>query len=836
MDSRNPRRIIKLGGHESDDPVFLASFAKAIEGLGEGTVIVHGGGATISELERQVFNREPAFVEGRRKTDGQTLALAEMVLCGAVNKKIVRSLLAHSTLRPLGLSGQDSHLLHGYATPELGRVAQRISADPKPILDLCSLGYTPVVAPISLDDSFEALNANADEAACALAKALAVDELIFLTNVPGVLVEGEIRSSLSPSEVEQLIEQNQITGGMIVKVRAAALAAIETGILVRICNLTSLNEGGGTILNAELNGTPDKENLYHNVPVQSIASQGKSSFIAPVYSRIRTHFAHARGMILSDDSRKSYLDFSSGIAVNALGHAHPKIVRALLNHTRQPLHVSNLYENPAQELLAEKLIKKSFAARAFFSNSGTEANEAALKFAMKYHHSRKETQRNTFLAFKGGFHGRTLGALSVTEKPAYRSPFSNFLSNTRFIEFNNTTELRQALDNTVAAVIVEPIQGESGIRLASRDFLIVLRELCDAHGVVLIFDEVQCGLMRTGTFWAHQWYGVEPDIITTAKPLGGGLPLGATLVSQTISETLAPGDHGSTFGGNPLACALANIVVDEVLALETHVNKLSERLKAALESLQSDFPQWINEIRGRGLMWGVDLKVPPAEFVAFARDRGLIVLTAGESTVRLLPPLICSDADIEEFRSLMALAFDDLCRKYADTIEVRLAENKDITDLVDLVSSFASRGQLLPRSLESIVEEIQNQNFSVAVWNETIVGCVAIRKWSDRCWETRSLAVIQSARGYGIGKLLARCVLQQAHNNQVPEVFALTRCADFFVGLGYQVVPRSKYPFKEKADCLGCRHFENCDEVAVGISLVHSHRSSSLEGENYDLV
>ena len=251
MVSGKPTRIIKVGGHESDNPDYLMQFAAALDKLQSATVVVHGGGALISELERSVFAREPIFVDGKRKTNSQTLQLAEMVLCGAINKKIVRSLRANSSLKPIGISGEDAGLLTATSDSSLGLVAATVSADPKPLIELCQLGYTPVIAPLALSADFQPLNANADTAACALAKALEVQELVFLTNVPGVIVNGNLIQSLCESQAEQLILEKHISGGMIVKVRSALEAARNSGARVRICNLATLSSNSGTVIECE---------------------------------------------------------------------------------------------------------------------------------------------------------------------------------------------------------------------------------------------------------------------------------------------------------------------------------------------------------------------------------------------------------------------------------------------------------------------------------------------------------------------------------------------------------------------------------------------------------
>ncbi len=830
MVSGKPTRIIKVGGHESDNPDYLMQFAAALDKLQSATVVVHGGGALISELERSVFAREPIFVDGKRKTDSQTLQLAEMVLCGAINKKIVRSLRANSSLKPIGISGEDAGLLTATSDSSLGLVAATVSADPKPLIELCQLGYTPVIAPLALSADFQPLNANADTAACALAKALEVQELVFLTNVPGVIVNGSLIQSLCESQAEQLILEKHISGGMIVKVRSALEAARNSGARVRICNLATLSSNSGTVIECE-SLEANKSAAYE---VFATNSKTHESSLAPLFSKIDVQFRAARGMYLFDEKNSAFLDFGSGIAVNALGHRHPRIVENLISHSDKPLHLSNLFKIPEQEKLAEMLTSSCFADAVFFSNSGTEANEAALKFALKYHHSKGDQRRTKMIAFAGGFHGRTLGALAVTEKQSYRSPFASHLFSTEFLSFNSTENLEGILQNDVAAVIVEPIQGEAGVHIANPEFLKELRRLCTERGIILIFDEVQCGLMRTGTLWAHQRYDIEPDILTSAKPLGGGLPLGATLIARHISMSLAAGDHGSTFGGNPLACSLALVVLDEVQRMQTHVEAMGESISHSLQELASRYPQWIKAIRGRGLMWGIDVSCTASEFLDRARSHGLVVLSAGPSTIRLLPALICNDFHINEFKAKMIAVLEELNALHRDEIIFRTAVAADSIDIFDLLSTFAEQRMILPRSFDSIEREIAK--FVVAQWNGVIVGCVSHRNWTGLHWEVRSLAIISGAQKLGIGHKLTTAIIEQANKSGVAEVFALTLCPEFFFRLSFTQRPRSRYHFKEKSDCLTCSFANECQEIAVGIELNTCKKTLEWENLSHEMV
>lgn len=388
---------------------------------------------------------------------------------------------------------------------------------------------------------------------------------------------------------------------------------------------------------------------------QVIAAESK--YIVPTYARPSVVFTHGEGACLYDDEGNQYLDFAAGIAVMALGHADEIWVQTLFDQANRLIHVSNLYHTIPHVELAQRLVENSFADRVFFCNSGAEANEAALKFARKYAriHQQVEGQekKTKIVAFSGSFHGRTIGALSVTSKHKYREPFEPLMPGVRFATFNDLVSAREVIDPTTCAVIVEPVQGEGGVNPANSEFLQGLRALCDEYGALLIFDEVQCGLGRSGKLWAHQIYEVTPDMMTLAKPLAGGLPIGATLVTEPIAQSLAPGDHGSTFAASPLVCKAATVVFDRVKEPE-FLADVSEK-GAYLRDLLNDLPSGqINEVRGVGLLIGVQFDQAVLPLVHEARRRGLLVINAGEKVLRLCPPLIITRQQIEEAVQILA--------------------------------------------------------------------------------------------------------------------------------------------------------------------------------------
>jgi acetylornithine/N-succinyldiaminopimelate aminotransferase len=369
-------------------------------------------------------------------------------------------------------------------------------------------------------------------------------------------------------------------------------------------------------------------------------------YVAGTYARAPFVLDHGEGCWLYDTDGNRYLDCVAGIAVNALGYGDPITLAALTEQAQKLWHVSNLYLTAPQARLAKLLCDTSFADRVFFCNSGAEANEGAFKFARKWGAECFGADKHVIVAFTGAFHGRTFGALTATPKEKYQAPFRPLLPGIVIAPFNDLAGAAEALDDNVCAVIVEPIQGEGGVHAADPAFLQGLRNLCNRHNALLIFDEVQCGLGRTGNLWAYQGYGVTPDVLTAAKPLAGGLPMGAILMTKRVAETMHPGDHGSTFAGGPLVSAVAESVVSRIAAPSflADVAEKGDYFRAQLAALASPH---ITEIRGRGLITGIDVDVSASTVVGAAWGHGLLVVNAGPSTLRLLPPLVISKAEID---------------------------------------------------------------------------------------------------------------------------------------------------------------------------------------------
>jgi acetylornithine/N-succinyldiaminopimelate aminotransferase len=371
------------------------------------------------------------------------------------------------------------------------------------------------------------------------------------------------------------------------------------------------------------------------------------------YRRPPVVFTHGRGCRLYDSEGREYLDFLGGIAVNALGHGHPRLVRTIRREAGRAIHLSNLFHNPYQGPLARKLAKWSGLDRVFFTNSGTEAMDGALKLARAYANAKRmngTSPKTRILALENSFHGRTFGALSITHTAKYREPFAPLVPGVEFVRFNDVADLEAKFDNTVCALVVETIQGEGGIFPVSKDFWQRARDLAIENDAAIIADEIQCGLGRTGRYFAYQQFSAPPDIVTVAKPLAGGLPLGAIIANEKFASAFTPGMHGTTFGGGPLVCAAAleflTIVEDQKLL--ANVRERGAELRAGLEKLASRF-DFIREVRGEGLILGVDLAVDGAPYVEEALRRGLLINCTHDHILRLLPPFIIRRRDVAEF-------------------------------------------------------------------------------------------------------------------------------------------------------------------------------------------
>ena len=373
-----------------------------------------------------------------------------------------------------------------------------------------------------------------------------------------------------------------------------------------------------------------------------------NSYVLPTYPEKKVSFKSGFGCWLKADDGSEFLDLGGGIAVNILGHAHPKLVSALVTQANKVWHTSNLYGIPNQEELAEILCKNSFADKVFFTNSGTEAIECAIKMARKYHHVKGNPHRIEIITFEGSFHGRSIAAISAAVAHKLTSGFGPMLPGFRQVPLGNVAALRECLSSNTAAILIEPIQGEGGINVPSIDYIKTLRKLCDREEILLIFDEVQCGIGRTGKLFACENSGIEPDIMAIAKGIGGGFPLGACLSQTESAMGMTLGTHGSTYGGNPLACAVGIAVLKEVLSSDflTNVDRLSIQLIEGLQHLVSSYPSVFHSVRGVGLMIGLKCQIDINKVIVEAYNERLLIVAAADNVVRLLPPLNISETEI----------------------------------------------------------------------------------------------------------------------------------------------------------------------------------------------
>jgi acetylornithine/N-succinyldiaminopimelate aminotransferase len=373
--------------------------------------------------------------------------------------------------------------------------------------------------------------------------------------------------------------------------------------------------------------------------------------LMPVYPRSPVRPVRGEGVYLYGEGGEKYLDFASGIAVNLLGHGHPHLTRAIQDQAATLIHVSNLYGSPQGEAFAQRIVDNTFADTVFFTNSGAEAVECAIKTARRYHHHHGRPEKHNLITFRNAFHGRTIGTISATDQPKLRDGFAPLLPGFTVVEFDDLAAANAAVDEHSAGFLLEPVQGEGGIRPASVEFMQGLRRICDDNDLMLVLDEVQCGVGRTGRLYAHEHYGIFPDILATAKGIGGGFPLGACLATEKSAAGMVVGTHGSTYGGNPLAMAAGQAVFDIVADDEflDRVTRMGERLRGGLEQMIPNHDHLFESVRGIGLMLGIRMKTDSRAFVAYLREQGLLTVAAGDNVVRVLPPLIVEEVHIAEF-------------------------------------------------------------------------------------------------------------------------------------------------------------------------------------------
>lgn len=379
-------------------------------------------------------------------------------------------------------------------------------------------------------------------------------------------------------------------------------------------------------------------------------------YVMKTYSRFPLTFVKGDGMYVYDENGKKYLDFVAGIAVNSLGHNHPKLVKAISDQAARLIHISNLYYTEPQVMLAKKLVENGSLDKVFFCNSGAEAIESALKLARKYG---SKTGRQEIITMHRSFHGRTFGAVTATGQDHYHEGFGDMLPHIKYAEFNDIESVKAAVNENTIAVLMEPVQGEGGIIPAEIEFLKAVRKLCDEKDMLLMFDEVQCGVGRLGTLFAYQTFGVVPDVMSTAKGIAGGIPCGIMMAKENVAKSFVPGDHASTFGGNPLATAAGNVVVDELLGgVLENVKEQGLYLRKRLEEIAEKHCDIVKEVRGIGLMQGMELNEAAAPYIAKAIDMGLLLVGAGKNVIRFVPSLIVSGKDIDKAMDILDKALE----------------------------------------------------------------------------------------------------------------------------------------------------------------------------------
>jgi acetylglutamate kinase len=632
-------------------------------------VLVHGGGPLITQwLER--LGVQTQFQDGVRVTDEPALEVATMVLRGLVNTGVVAGLARHG-VSAMGLSGADGGLLRARRRPELGLVGEVEKVDAAALQLLLDCGVVPVIAPLGLDAEGTLLNINADMAASAVAAALGADAALFLTDVPGVCdADGVVIPHLDQTEVERLIASGVISGGMIPKVRAcldalcgARLAAILDGRTPGALADLLEDAVAGTIVMDRRRETGQGIPVTgdDNAPLTTRATElpavqaREARVYMHTFRREPLTLVRGRGTRVWDDAGRSYLDLVAGIAVDILGHAHPAVAAAIAHQAYTLLHTSNLYYTLPQLELAELLLEATGMEGVFFTNSGAEANETAIKIARKWGKLHKDGAYEIVSA-ENSFHGRTLATVAATGKRRYQEPFEPMPAGFIHVPYNDVAALDAAIGPRTAAVLLEPIQGEGGVYPAAPGYLAAARRLCNERRALLMLDEVQTGMGRTGTFLACQGEDVVPDVVTLAKGLGGGTPLGAALARGT-ANVFEPGDHGSTLGGNPFSCAagLATMRVLRDEELVAHAAEVGAYFARQLEGLAArGLP--VTEVRGRGLMLAAEVSADAAAVVSRARERGVLVNSTGPTTIRMVPPLILTQAEVDEAMGVLEQA------------------------------------------------------------------------------------------------------------------------------------------------------------------------------------
>lgn len=663
---RNSIFVIKYGGSFMDEQdaemqAKIATDIVLLATVGIRVVVVHGGGKAIS---RAVKNRASKFIQGFRVTDQETIKAVEQTLNYTVNPEIC-SLIEKRGGRPLSVLGESIFKCEKVALQnkegealELGYVGKITEVNTRVLNEALEQGYIPIVSPLAINETDELFNTNADVAAGMVARTLHARRLVYLSDVPGLLKDPNDPKSLIPTlpiaAVEPLKKSGVISQGMLPKVDSA-IQALQKGtqrvhfIDARIPHSILLeiftDQGIGTeiVLNPKQEPSVDR-------PVESDPLTLHESYLIKTYPPPPLTLVRGSGSYVWDDQGRRYLDFSTGIATNTLGHSHPDWIYKISQQAEALAHCSNLYNHRNQGVLAQRLVQRAGPGRLFFCNSGAEANEGLIKLARLHgvRQTGEQGRRFKILCAENAFHGRTFGGMSATHQQKIQNGFYPMLEGFAFGRFNDPQSFADLIDDQTAAIMLETIQGEGGIHVAEAPFLRKIRALCDAHGLLFILDEVQCGIGRTGTFFAYEHSGVCPDAVGMAKGLGGGFPIGALWVTEKYADLFTPGSHGSTFGGSPLACAAALAVIDTI-ENEDLLQKVTAQSKPWIQRLQGLVPKFstkIEQVRGRGYMVGIKAKINNISIIAELREKGLLIPPAGGNVLRLLPPLNAKEEEL----------------------------------------------------------------------------------------------------------------------------------------------------------------------------------------------
>lgn len=647
--------VIKCGGSVMEETELEKSIiedAVLLKLVGFKPIIVHGGGKEINRWLKRV-GKTSKFVNGLRVTDEETLEIAEMALA-KVNGELVR-FIEGLGVKALGISGKSGHLLRAEkkkSKDDLGFVGDIISVNGSVLNDLIENDFIPVVYPIAIGSGEESYNINADDAASEIAKELNAEKLAFLSDIPGLMRDVKNPESLIAEiytdEAKQMLKEGSIEGGMIPKIKNC-IEAIDAGVKrvhildgrIPHCLLLELftDKGIGTAILSET-----EHKYYKEKDLDMQKKDYKNSdkkYIANTYARYNIVAEKGKNVTLTAENSKEYLDFTSGIGVNSLGYCNEKWVRAVTEQAEKLQHTSNLYYTKPCVDLAEMICERTGMSKVFFGNSGAEGNEGAIKVARKYG-SEKHPCKVDIVTLNMSFHGRTITTVKATGQEAMHNFFGPFSRGFIYADVNNIKSLESVVNNNTCAIMLEMIQGEGGIRVLEQEFVDAAVNLCKKYDALLIVDEVQTGVGRTGKLFAYEHFGIKPDIVSFAKGMGGGLPIGGFIMNDKVSGVLGEGDHGSTFGGNPIVAAGGCVVMKTID--EDFLSEITAKGNFIIDELND--MENIYDVSGIGLMIGFKVKnTDSKEFLRKCLDKGLMVLTAKDK-VRLLPPLNISKEDI----------------------------------------------------------------------------------------------------------------------------------------------------------------------------------------------